>query len=69
MMAEIDSEKVALRSQINMAQVSAPRDASGELVDGEGLVFTNQAQQNEKVTNSISSILGSGPPLSGINHL
>ena len=67
MMAEIDRENVAIRSQVRLAQVSS--SDNGELVLGEGLQFTNNSQQQEKVAEPITSIIGSGPDQSGISHL
>ena len=42
MMAEIDRENVALRSQVRLAQVKSQDGGHGELIDGEGLEFVNQ---------------------------
>ena len=62
MMAEIDKENVALRSQVRLAQVSQHH---GELVVGEGIEFKDHAEEKEKVANPISEMIGSGPANSG----
>ena len=66
MMAEIDRENVALRSQIRLAQVSQHH---GELVEGEGIEFVNQQHAQEKPTNTISDMIGSGPPTVGMSQI
>ena len=69
MMAEIDRENVALRSQVRLAQVSQHGEGNGELIDGEGIEFVNQQHAQEKPKDAISDIIGSGPPTVGMSQI
>ena len=68
MMAEIDRENVALKSQVRLAQVASHDGGHGEHVDGEGLEFINQAHAQEKENEPLSAMIGSGPAKSGFGN-